>query len=109
MIGVAAAMFVLRLTVGAAAHLTEDEAYYRLWSMAPAFGYYDHPPMIAWWIWSGRRLLGDTPLGVRIGPIVACALATALIFDLARLAGADRRAAARAGVWYNAMLLIALG
>ncbi len=109
LIGVVAVMFALRLSVGASVHLTEDEAYYRLWSMAPAFGYYDHPPMIAWWIWLGRRLLGDTPLGVRIGPIVACALTTAMIFDLARLAGADRRAAAQAGIWYNAMLLIALG
>ncbi|MEP6968511.1 MAG: glycosyltransferase family 39 protein, partial [Pseudomonadota bacterium] len=86
LIGVVAVMFALRLTVGASMHLTEDEAYYRLWSMAPAFGYYDHPPMIAWWIWLGRRLLGDTPLGVRIGPIVAGALTTALVFDLARVA-----------------------
>ena len=30
--------------------LTEDEAYYRLWSARLQMGYFDHPPMIAWWI-----------------------------------------------------------
>ena len=28
--------------------LTDDESYYRLWSLAPAMSYYDHPPMVAW-------------------------------------------------------------
>jgi len=90
-------------------HLTEDEAYYRLWSLAPAFGYYDHPPMIAWWIWLGRHAAGDTPLGVRLLPILASAAIGFLAFDLARLAGADFPTARRAGVWYNAMLLVLAG
>jgi 4-amino-4-deoxy-L-arabinose transferase-like glycosyltransferase len=77
--------------------------------MAPAFGYYDHPPMIAWWIWLGRHLVGDTPLGVRLIPSLASAATTLLVFDLARLLGADRNTAARAGVWYNAMPLVAAG
>ena len=54
--------------------LTEDEAYYRLWSMKPAFGYFDHPPMIAWLIWLGRHIAGDGPLGVRLVPILTTAL-----------------------------------
>jgi len=98
-----------RLIVGSQVHLTEDEAYYRLWSLAPAFGYYDHPPMIAWWVWAGRHVVGDTPLGVRLAPILASALTTLLVFDLARLAGASGALAGRAGIWFNAMPLVALG
>ena len=100
-----AILFTLRLIVAAHVHLTEDEAYYRLWSMTPALGYYDHPPMIAWWIWVGRRLVGETALGVRLLPIVATAVTGFLVFDLARVVGAERRAALRAGIWFNAMLL----
>jgi 4-amino-4-deoxy-L-arabinose transferase-like glycosyltransferase len=99
----------IRVIVAANLHLTEDEAYYRLWSMAPAFGYYDHPPMIAWWIWLGRWIAGDTPLGVRLMPIAASALASLLVFDIARLIGAAQADARRAGVWYNAMPLVAAG
>nr|QQZ49443.1 hypothetical protein JKL49_20970 [Phenylobacterium glaciei] len=40
----------LRLVAARWIHLTEDEAYYRLWAQQLHFGYYDHPPMIAWWI-----------------------------------------------------------
>ncbi|MGH7024197.1 MAG: ArnT family glycosyltransferase [Caulobacteraceae bacterium] len=101
--------FVLRLVVGGTTHLTEDEAYYRLWSFTPALGYYDHPPMIAWWIWLGRHIAGDTALGVRLAPILATAATGFLVFDLAKLAGASRALAARAGVWFNAAVLVLAG
>ena len=44
---------VIRLAAAALVPLTEDEAYYRLWSQHLSLGYYDHPPMIAWWIRAG--------------------------------------------------------
>jgi 4-amino-4-deoxy-L-arabinose transferase-like glycosyltransferase len=106
---VLAAETLLRLFGAALIPLTEDEAYYRLWSFSPRFGYFDHPPMIAWWIWLGRWVCGDTPLGVRLAPIMGCAATTLFTVDLARLAGSGRRAALRAGVWLNATLLIGLG
>jgi len=106
---VVAITLVLRLIVGGRIHLSEDEAYYRLWSMAPALGYYDHPPMIAWWIWLGRKILGDSPLGVRLVPILASAATSLLIFDAARLAGAGRATAARSAIWFNATLLVLAG
>ncbi len=104
-----AAVLAIRLVVGAVVHLGEDESYYRLWSMAPALGYYDHPPMIAWWIWLGRSLAGDTALGVRLVSILAAAVTTILVFDLARLAGAGERGATTAAVWFNAMPLVGVG
>ena len=77
-----AALAVLRLVAAAAIPLTEDEAYYRLWAAAPRLGYYDHPPMIAWWIWAGIHLAGDTALGVRLLPVAASLVSTLLVFDL---------------------------
>jgi hypothetical protein len=109
LIAVVAVLLAVRILLAGALHLTEDEAYYRLWAQAPALGYYDHPPMIAWWIWLGVRLAGDNPLGVRLLPILGGAAISALVFDLARLAGASRATAERAGIWYNAMLLVATG
>ena len=99
---VAAILMPRSLLVAANLHLSEDEAYYRLWSMAPALGYYDHPPMIAWWIAIGRALSsGDTPLGVRLMPALGSAAISLLVFDMARLTtGADRlngRAGGRCG------------
>lgn len=96
----------VRLVVGALVPLTEDEAYYRLWSMRPALGYFDHPPMIAWQIWLGRHLAGDSPLGVRLIPTLATAATSLIAFDLARLMGFGEAVAARAGIWLNATLLV---
>jgi 4-amino-4-deoxy-L-arabinose transferase-like glycosyltransferase len=99
----------VRLALAGLLPLTEDEAYYRLWSMRPDFGYFDHPPMIAWWLWLGRHVGGDTPFGVRLAPILATGLTSLVTFDLARLAGLTERAAARAAIWLNATFLIGLG
>jgi hypothetical protein len=104
-----AALTVLRLAFASVIPLTEDEAYYRLWAMNPQFGYYDHPPMVAWWLALGRRLAGDTPLGARLVPVLASAAVGFLIYDIAKLAGLSRRTAARAVLWYNAAPLVGFG
>ncbi|HWF78623.1 MAG TPA: glycosyltransferase family 39 protein [Caulobacteraceae bacterium] len=106
---VVVAALAVRLIAGALGPLSEDEAYYRLWSLQPALGYFDHPPMIAWWIWAGRQIAGDTPLGVRLLPILAAGVTTLLTFDLARALGFSECVAARAGVWLNATVLMGLG
>ena len=99
----------LRLIAAGTIHLTEDEAYYRLWAQHLQLGYLDHPPMIAWWIRAGDLLCGDTPLGVRLLPVLGSGLSTWLIGDLARRLGASPRAAFRAALWYNATLTVCLG
>jgi len=104
-----AATLAARLIAGALAPLSEDEAYYRLWSLRPAFGYFDHPPMVAWWTWLGRQLAGDTPLGVRLVFALGAGLTTLLTFDLARVVGLGEAVALRAAIWFNATLLIGLG
>jgi len=104
-----AALTGLRLVFAAIVPLTEDEAYYRLWAMHLQFGYYDHPPMVAWWLALGTRLVGDTPLGARLIPVLASALAGLLIFDITQLAGRADRTAARAVAWYNGAPLVGFG
>lgn len=106
---VALAAAALRVLFGGLIHLTEDEAYYRLWAQHLQFGYYDHPPMIAWWIRLGMTLAGDSALGVRLLPALASGLTTWLVGDLARRIGAGEPTAVRAAVWYNATLTVAVG
>lgn len=42
--------FLLRLLFAAVLPMTGDEAYFVVWGMHPALGYYDHPPMVGWWL-----------------------------------------------------------
>lgn len=49
--------------------LTEDEAYYWMYSTQLDWGYFDHPPMIALFIAAGRWLGGE--LGVRLMTVLA--------------------------------------
>ena len=99
---------VLRLIVAANAGLAEDEAYYRLWGLHPAAGYYDHPPMVGWWVWLGHQIAGDTALGLRLMAVLSAMVGsialwrtTALLFGL--------RAAGWAVLFFNATILIGVG
>jgi 4-amino-4-deoxy-L-arabinose transferase-like glycosyltransferase len=67
--------FLVRLHVALSVPLLGAEAYYWDWSQHLAWGYYDHPPMIAWLIYLTCALFGKTVLGVRLVPLL---LGTAL-------------------------------
>ncbi|HML29208.1 MAG TPA: hypothetical protein PKE16_10280, partial [Hyphomicrobium sp.] len=66
LIAVALGLTAVRLAIASYTGLVDDEAYYRIWSLAPSLSYLDHPPMIAWIIGAGRALGGDDTLGVRL-------------------------------------------
>ncbi len=103
-----AGLLAIRLAVAASAGLTDDEAYYRLWSLKLQAGYYDHAPMVAWMIRAGRELVGDTALGLRLFSPLATFVGSLLLWRA--VAVLDGRAiATRATVWFNATLLIGAG
>lgn len=106
-------LFVLALTsarlwAGANAGLSEDEAYYRLWGLDPAWGYFDHPPMVGWWVAAGQWIAGDTALGTRLVGILAAALGSAAIWRTAAVLY-NPRAAGWAVLFFNATFLIGIG
>ena len=45
-----AATLAFRLWLAAAMPITGDEAYFIWWGRFPDWGFYDHPPMIGWWL-----------------------------------------------------------
>ena len=57
--------FVINLIQSYFTNLFEDEAYYYVWSKELAFGYFDHPPMVALWAAIGN-LLAPGELGLRM-------------------------------------------
>jgi 4-amino-4-deoxy-L-arabinose transferase-like glycosyltransferase len=85
--------------------LSADEAYYWLWSLRPAFGYLDHPPMIAWLIAPGTALFGATPFGVRFAGIVLSIPATWFVWRSAALLLKDENRAAPAALFFNLTLM----
>jgi hypothetical protein len=56
---------LLALAQAASTELIADEAYYWVYSRFPAWGYFDHPPMIAFLIKSGYAIFHNE-LGVRL-------------------------------------------
>lgn len=73
--------FVVNVLQSKYTGLLYDEAYYWEWSKQMAFGYFDHPPMVAVWI-KISGLLFDGELGVRFFSIISFTLMLYIIWLL---------------------------
>lgn len=61
--------------------LEEDEAYYWLWSQNLDWGYFDHPPMIAWWGNIGYNWF-QNELGFRLVTVFLNSLSLLLLWQI---------------------------
>lgn len=68
-----------------------DEAYYYLYGLYPAWGYYDHPPMVGWMTALGSMLCGASNLGIRLFTVLAHAITIVIIWNIAGLKNPDDR------------------
>ncbi len=64
--------------------LAGDEAYYWQWSRSLDWGYFDHPPMVAWLIAAGTALFGTNEFGVRAASVVLSSATFWVVYLLAR-------------------------
>jgi dolichol-phosphate mannosyltransferase len=75
---------LLRLVYLGLPNLLPQEAYYWNYAQHPAFGYLDHPPMVAWLIKFGTLLFKHSEFGVRFGSFVSWFITAGFCFGFAR-------------------------
>lgn len=73
--------------------LSADEAYYWMYSRFPAFGYFDHPPVIAFFIRAGYALFDNT-LGVRLFTVITEIMTLLICWQLITVPGKEKHRAA---------------
>lgn len=78
--------------------LGPDEAQYWTWSQDLAWGYYSKPPAVAWQIWLGTQLLGNTELGVRFFSIILSSFLSLGVYGIAIAARTSPNTALWAGL-----------
>ena len=83
------ALLVFRVWFSAALPMTGDEAYFVLWGENPAGGYYDHPPMVGWWL-TGLLAISRAEWVLRLPSLVLPLVLAWGAWWLVRPHGADR-------------------
>ncbi len=101
-----AAILAVRVYVAWSTPLSFDEAYYWLWSKNLAWGYFDHPPLIAAVIRAGTALFGDTSFGVRFVPLLLSIAGTWAIWRAAAILLKSEYLAGLAALFFNLMPMI---
>ncbi|PTL84307.1 4-amino-4-deoxy-L-arabinose transferase [Vitiosangium sp. GDMCC 1.1324] len=82
----------VRLALALGTDIYFDEAYYWQWSRHLDWGYYDHPPLVAWLI---------AALGIRLTALLCGAGTVAAVWGLARDVYGNREAAWRAAALWS--------
>ena len=86
--------------------LAPDEAHYWYWSKRLDSSYYSKGPVVAWLIWVGTALFGDTAFAVRAPALLCLTAASLLAYEcLRRLHGSE--VALTVWIAFRAMLLFA--
>ena len=75
---------LLRFVFLGTLNLVPEEAYYWNYAQHLDIGYLDHPPMVAWMIWLGTKLAGNTEFAVRVGASLSWMVAAFFCFRLTR-------------------------
>jgi hypothetical protein len=95
---------VFRFWLAAAFPITGDEAYFIWWGWMPDWGFYDHPPMIGWWL-AALSLAGQAEWWLRLPVILQPALLSLAVYwalpHLAPGIEAERR------LWAAVLVLLA--
>lgn len=74
---------LLNLLTAAFMEIHFDEGYYWLYAQNPAFGYFDHPPLIAWMIRAGQFLFPGE-LGLRLFTVLMSTASMLFLWKIAR-------------------------
>lgn len=97
-----------RLYLSAGLQLHPDEAYYWLWSRHLDVGYFDHSPLVAYFIWF-TTLFSKSELWVRLSGTIASLIISFLTWKLALQLFGSIRVAAGSVILFNVYPLTMLG
>ena len=90
-----AGLTVFRLLIAGRFGLSTDESHYVLYARNLAWGYFDHPPMVAF-LGALTMQLGDSVFYARLGPIICSLLAMIILWRLVANIYQDEKLAAYA-------------
>jgi len=97
-----------RLDLSAGLQLHPDEAYYWLWSRHLDIAYYDHSPLVAYFIWI-TTLFSETELWVRLSGTIVTLITSILMWQLAIQLFRNSVVAAGSVILFNVYPLTMLG
>jgi 4-amino-4-deoxy-L-arabinose transferase-like glycosyltransferase len=101
-------LILARFVAGALLPLSADEAYYWLWSRHLDWGYYDHPPLIAFAIRAGTAVFGEIPFGVRLIGLLSSIVASVAVWRAGAILLKNEKAGGYACLFFNLSLMVAI-
>ena len=87
------AFLVLRVIISIKLNLTDDEAYYYTWTKHLSYSYFDHPPMVAYFLKLSTLIFGETNLAMRVPGLVGSLVSSVFIYKIVYYFSKDEKKA----------------
>ena len=96
---------ILRLAIGSYLNLSDDEAYYLLWSRNLEMSYYDHPPLIAYLIRLITSIFGENNFSIRLVSVGMISITSVYIYKISYYLYKNEKIAGTAVLIFNILPL----
>ena len=96
---------LVKLGIAAWLPLTGDEAYFVFWGRHPDYGYYDHPPMVGWFL-AALLAAGDATVWLRLPAVLIMLFIGWVVYLLLRGGDPVRARLAALLFWYTPVNLV---
>ncbi len=97
---------LIKVVMAAILPMTGDEAYFIVWGKHLDFGYYDHPPMVGWWL-AAMLQVSDHPVWLRLPSILVTTLIGWMIYRIVLPRGKTNAVIAAGLYWLTPVHLLA--
>ena len=97
---------LIKVVMASILPMTGDEAYFIVWGKHLDFGYYDHPPMVGWWL-AALLQVSDHPVWLRLPNILVTTLIGWMIFRIVLPRGKTNAVIAAGLYWLTPVHLLA--
>ncbi len=101
-------MTVMHAVTGTLLNLADDGAYYWVWSRHLDISYYDHPPLIAYFIRLTTTIFGNNNFAVRLVPVFCVMVTSFYIYKIIKYICNDEKKAFTGVVIYNLLPIFSL-
>ncbi|VAW91327.1 hypothetical protein MNBD_GAMMA21-330 [hydrothermal vent metagenome] len=97
---------LIKVVMASILPMTGDEAYFIVWGKHLDFGYYDHPPMVGWWL-AAMLQVSDHPVWLRLPNILVTTLIGWMIYRIVLPRGKTNAVIAAGLYWLTPVHLLA--
>lgn len=100
---------IVRIIIAIKVNITDDEAYYYTWTNHLSYSYFDHPPMVAYFLKISTLIFGATNLAIRVPGMIVAFITSIFVYKIIYYFSKDEKKAFWGLALFQVLPIFAMG